>query len=146
MRLDYESLTPDASRHLFAISAAIRRSVLDPILRELTAVLVSQLNGCAHCIAVHWEKALRAGASERQLRLLTTAEEAGDAVFAERTLVALRLARALTISPHDGISDELWAAAQHALGDESLMWLVQHVMLMNSWNRLSIALRIPPPE
>ena len=56
MRLDYESLTPDASRHLFAISAAIRRSALDPILRELTAVLVSQLNGCAHCIAVHWEK------------------------------------------------------------------------------------------
>lgn len=146
MRLDYETLTPDANRHLFAISKAIGKSPLDPQLRELTAVLISQLNGCGHCIAVHWQKALQAGVPEQRLRLLSAAEEVGTDIYPTAALVALRLARKLTVEPQHGVPDDLWDSAATVFGKETLAWLIQHVMLMNSWNRLSIALRIAPPE
>ena len=147
MRLDYAKLAPEAAKALFQLSTAIGRSALDPVLRELVAVLVSELNGCAHCIAVHWKKALAAGATDIQLRLLPAFEEAAHAgSYDRRTLVALRLAERLTSSPAAGVDDALWDEATDALGEEALTWLVHQIMLMNAWNRLSIALRIAPPD
>lgn len=150
MRLDYAALTPEPAKHLFAISAAVRRSVLPGTIRELSAVYISQLNGCAHCIAVHWEKALTEGVSHRQLQLLPAFEEAvrGDGleVYDPATVTALRVAHRLTAKPTHGVEPELWQTAAATLGEETLMWLIQHIMLMNSWNRLSIALEIAPPE
>lgn len=150
MRLDYSSLTPEPAKHLFAISAAVRRSVLPGALRELTAVYVSQLNGCAHCIAVHWQKALKEGVPPRQLQLLPAFEEAvrgeGPPVYRPPTVLALRVAHRLTVAPMQGVADELWQETAATLGEETLMWHIQNIMLMNSWNRLSIALQIAPPE
>ncbi|HKK48046.1 MAG TPA: hypothetical protein VJ932_03060, partial [Alkalispirochaeta sp.] len=60
--------------------------------------------------------------------------------------IALRLARAVTVAPGAGVDNELWDSAMAAFGEETLMWLVQHIMLMNSWNRLSVTLRIEPPH
>ncbi|MFW5828460.1 MAG: carboxymuconolactone decarboxylase family protein [Alkalispirochaeta sp.] len=149
MRLDYAALTPEPSKHLFAISAAVRRSALPGTIRELTAVYISQLNGCAHCIAVHWEKARAEGVPEEQLRVLPAAEAVhGDwlSLYDRTTAIALRLAHAVTVAPGTGVDEELWDSAVAALGEETLMWLIQHIMLMNAWNRLSVTLRIEPPK
>ncbi|MFW5693518.1 MAG: carboxymuconolactone decarboxylase family protein [Alkalispirochaeta sp.] len=149
MRLDYAALTPEPSKHLFAISAAVRRSALPGTIRELTAVYISQLNGCAHCIAVHWEKALAEGVPEQQLRVLPAAEVVhGDwlSLYDRATAIALRLAHTVTVAPGSGVDEELWDSAVAVLGEETLMWLVHHIMLMNAWNRLSVTLRIEPPE
>ena len=121
MRLDYAALTPEPSKHLFAISAAVRRSALPGTIRELTAVYISQLNGCAHCIAVHWEKALAEGVTERQLRLLPAAEAVhGDwlPLYDQATALALRLAHAVTAAPGTGVDNGLWDSAMAALGEE----------------------------
>ncbi|MCG8477724.1 MAG: carboxymuconolactone decarboxylase family protein [Spirochaetales bacterium] len=143
MRIDYEKLAPGAARALFSLSGIIRRSVLEDGLRELVSVLVSQLNGCAHCIAVHWEKARGEGVAEEKLRLVTTFEESGRFSAAEKA--ALRLSRALTAHPAAGISDDLWREVAEELGEEAALYLVHQIMLMNAWNRLSIALALPPP-
>ena len=150
MRLDYAALTPEPAQHLFAISAAVRHSALSGTVRELTAVYISQLNGCAHCIAVHWEKALKEGVSKRQLQLLPALDEAvrgdGVGVYDSAESCALQVARRLTVTPANGVSADLWQTAQATFGEETLMWLIQHILLMNSWNRLSIALEIAPPQ
>ena len=147
MRLDYMGLSGEASKSMFAISAAIRRSSLDAALRELVAVQISQLNGCAHCIAVHWGKARAAGVSERELRLLPAHEEAVElGVYNQTQAAALHVAREMTRHPERGLPDDVFVGAQELFGDETLMWLIQHILLMNSWNRLSIALRIPAPD
>lgn len=143
MRIDYEMVAPGAARALFSLSGIIRRSVLDNGLRELVSVLISQLNGCAHCIAVHWEKARAEGVAEEKLRLVTAFEESRR--FSEAEKAALRLARALTTHPAAGISDGLWRETVELLGEEATLYLVHTVMLMNAWNRLSIALALPPP-
>ncbi len=143
MRIDYRTVAPEATRALFSLSGIIRRSVLDNGLRELVSVLVSQLNGCAHCIVVHWEKARAEGVAEEKLRLVTTFEESGRFSASEKS--ALRLARALTKHPAAGIRDDLWQAAVDGLGGEATLYLVHQIMLMNAWNRLSIALALQPP-
>jgi AhpD family alkylhydroperoxidase len=146
MRIDYQQVTPVPTRHLFSISAAIAASSLTATTRELVAVRISQLNGCAHCIAVHWEKARSVGVSETALRLLPAFGETRDeTVYTPPERTALRLATALTSSPDTGIATDLWEEAVERMGEETLMWLIQHIMLMNSWNRLSIALRLDPP-
>jgi AhpD family alkylhydroperoxidase len=147
MRIDYQNVTPVPTRHLFSISAAIAAAPLAATTRELVAVRISQLNGCAHCIAIHWEKALGAGVTEFALRLLPAFEETeGESVYTPEERTALRLATALTGAPQAGIGDELWDEALDRLGEETLMWLIQHIMLMNSWNRLSVVLRLTPPS
>jgi AhpD family alkylhydroperoxidase len=146
MRIDYQELTPVPTRHLFSISAAIAASPLAATTRELVAVRISQLNGCAHCIAVHWEKARDVGVAETALRLLPAyGETRGETVYTPSERTALRLATALTSRPDTGIAADLWGEAVERMGEETLMWLIQHIMLMNSWNRLSIALRLDPP-
>jgi alkylhydroperoxidase family enzyme len=69
----------------------------------------------------------------------------GESVYSREERTALRLAMALTGSPRDGIAADLWGEAMDRMGEETLMWLIQHIMLMNAWNRLWVALRLDPP-
>ena len=56
-RLDVDALVPGFSRAMSALDdaavAEADRTGLDPVLRELTRLRASQLNGCAYCVDLH---------------------------------------------------------------------------------------------
>lgn len=144
MRLNYTDLAPESTDALWALSKSIAKSSLDPQLRELVAVLVSIRNGCAHCISIHWHKALQAGVSEESLRLVTAYRETKRFSAAERA--AFEIADRMTTNLAAGVPDEMVHALVKELGDEgTAMHLLYHVILMNAWNRLSIAIGLQPP-
>ncbi len=145
MRLDYTTHAQEATESLFDLSRIIHRGPLSAELRELLAVQVSQLNRCAHCIEVHWQKALKLGVSEQKLRLLSAFREAG--VYGETELTALELGEAVTLLSQAGVSQELWDQVELAFPSEELrLHLLYQIILMNSWNRLSVALALAPPH
>jgi AhpD family alkylhydroperoxidase len=144
MRLDYDKLAPDATKALWQLSAAVQKSSLDAGLREMVAVYVSLKNRCAYCIATHWKKALAAQVPERKLRLLPAYRETEQ--YTKLETIALDLADELT-GLERGVPDHLWETAIEAMGgEEKVMHLVYEIIVMNSWNRLSIALNLEPPE
>jgi AhpD family alkylhydroperoxidase len=143
MRLDFAEIAGDATKALEQLSASVQRSPLDRGLRELVAVYVSIINNCAHCIEMHWKKAVVVKVPEDKLRLLPAYAESGR--FSEAELVSLDLADELTRLEPGAVDDELWQRALDQLGDEkTLMYLVYDIILMNAWNRLSNAVRIKP--
>ncbi len=144
MRLDYEKLAPDGTKAMWQLSAAVQKSSLDSGLREMVAVHVSILNGCAYCIATHWKKALAAKVPESKLRLLSAYRESRQ--FSVMEIAALDLSHGLTVLGRTGIPDGLWNHVLSVIGsEETMMHLVFEIIVMNAWNRLSISLAIEPP-
>jgi AhpD family alkylhydroperoxidase len=61
----YQLLGP-ALKSLYDIEVHLRKSTLEPELRELVKLRVSQINRCAYCIVYHRKDALKVGVMERK--------------------------------------------------------------------------------
>ncbi len=139
-RLDLGKAAPQAYRALGTADQAIRTSPLDPALRELVKVRISQINGCIFCIDSHSHEALEVGVSmDRLLQLVAWRE---SALFSPAERAALAYAEAATVLTGDGVSDEIWAGVREVLDDEQLGALVVQVALMNAYNRIGVPLRM----
>ncbi|KUJ41525.1 carboxymuconolactone decarboxylase family protein [Streptomyces sp. NPDC093228] len=128
---------------LQAVGAAARRGLDDPALAELVQIRASQLNHCAFCLDMHLAGARRIGVSERQLDLLNTWEEAGEA-FDERERAALALTEAVTVLTDGFAPDEVYEQAAKHFDETRIAHLIALITTINSWNRLMVARRIPP--
>ena len=140
-RLDLRTAAPQAAKALYTADQAILASPLDPAIRELVKLRVSQLNHCVHCIDLHSHDALDQGESLDRLLQLTAWRESTLFTLAERA--ALDYAEAATNLTEHGVSDEVWAAVREILGDEELGALVVQVALMNAFNRFGVPLQVP---
>jgi AhpD family alkylhydroperoxidase len=141
MRLDYRRLGADAYR-AFGLVHRYAASRLDCQLLQLIYLRISQLNGCAYCIDLHWKEASTAGVDPRKLNLLAVWQE--SALFLPRERAALAWAEALSLicvrSPQDAVYDE--ALAQ--FGEQGVVDLSFAIALMNAFNRLGVGFRQEP--
>lgn len=131
----------DVHRQLVRSAVASRQAStaagLDDALRELVNVRVSQMNGCVACLSTHVPAARKAGVSQQRLDLLPAWRDVEDLGEAERA--ALRLAETLTRL--DDVAERRAAtrdAAEH-FDDDQLAALEWTIVLINSFNRVSIA-------
>lgn len=138
---------------LLALSATAEKGLGDPALAELVQIRASQLNRCAFCLDMHLAIAREQGMSERQLGLLDAWEEAGD-VFDERERAAPALTEAVTVltggtsrafgSGGGFVPDEVYERAAKHFDDVRLAHLIGLLTVVDGWNRLMVARRIPP--
>jgi AhpD family alkylhydroperoxidase len=63
-----------ALKSLYDIEVHLRKSTLEPELRELVKLRVSQINRCAYCIIYHRRDALNIGVAERKIHLAINAQ------------------------------------------------------------------------
>ncbi|HEX7816995.1 carboxymuconolactone decarboxylase family protein [Dyella sp.] len=141
-RLDYSKYS-SLLKPLFAMHAQLRQSSLEPLLIELVLLRVSQINGCAYCIDMHTKDARAAGETEQRLYLTQVWREA-RAMFSERERAALAWAEAVTHLGDHGVSDEIYAQAAAAFGEEELVQLNMLVVMINSWNRFGVTFQMEP--
>ena len=71
MRTDFRKHFPAGAEAMAGLERAVRSSALEPALLELVRVRVSQINGCAYCLAMHNRDARAHG--EHHTRLDTVA-------------------------------------------------------------------------
>mgnify|MGYP003898188325 CR=1 FL=1 len=74
LRMDFTKVAPDAYRHLLQLEGVIGAHV-DRKLLHLIKLRASQINGCAYCIGMHTDEALRDGEQLERLLLLDAWEE-----------------------------------------------------------------------
>ena len=127
-----------------AIDAFDRSIDLDPRLRELVRIRVSQLNGCAYCLDQHVGDAIAAGEGERRLATLAAWPE--SIFFTARERAALALAEQVTLIGEHGVTDEVWAAATEHFDDAELVQLLWAVIAINAWNRIAVATHMVPEQ
>jgi AhpD family alkylhydroperoxidase len=139
--METRQTAPEQYAAMVALDNAI---TLDPALRELVKTRASLLNGCAFCINMHTQDALKAGEQPHRLFALGAWEEAP--FFSPRERAALRFTDAVT-NLHDGhVPDEVYEEAAEHFDDAELAQLLYAVVAINAWNRIAIATRKLPPE
>jgi AhpD family alkylhydroperoxidase len=141
-RLNFLARKNDGIKGLVAVETWIANS-FDPKLLELVKVRVSQMNGCAHCLHMHRQDAIKLGETEDRLLLLDAWRE--SELYTERERAALAWAETLTRIAESHAPDVIYEEARSAFSDDELVALSIGVATINAWNRLAIGFRLQHP-
>lgn len=141
-RLNFLARKNSAIDSLVAVETWIAKS-FDPKLLELVKVRVSQMNGCAHCLHMHRQDAIKLGETEDRLLLLAAWRE--SALYTERERAALAWAEALTRIAETHAPDAVYDETRSAFSEDELVALSIGIATINAWNRLAIGFRLQHP-
>ena len=141
-RLDLTKVSPDGYKAMLGVHSYVQNSGLSHGLLELVKLRVSQINGCAFCIAMHVPLARKHGVSEDQLHLLAAWREAP--IYSPGERAALAWAEALTRLTGGDVSDAVYAGIRQHFSEKQVADLSFAVAEINAWNRLMICSRTPP--
>src|SRR5687767_12198379 len=142
-RLDYTTVAAGGMKVLGGVYGYVSRSGLPPALIDLVYLRVSQINGCAYCIAMHSRDLLKAGMPVAKLVLISAWEEAGS-LFTDQERAALKWAELVTRISDTHVSDPAYDEARAAFSEKELADLTIAIGLMNAYNRLAVSFRAIP--
>ena len=129
-------------QHLRGIEEYISTTNIDPQLKHLVKMRVSQINGCAYCMSMHTEEALKDGERVDRLAVLSAWRETDW--FTPREKAALLWAETLTNISTSHVSDEIYAEVREQFSEQDLSDLTLAVIAINGWNRFAIPFASPP--
>ncbi len=127
---------------MFGLEQYLRTTGLEKKLLHMIKLRVSQMNGCAYCLDMHWKDLQAEGETEQRMYSLDAWREAP--YYTERERAALAWAEAVTNVTNGHVGDELYEATREHFSQQELSDLTFAVVAINSWNRLSIAFRVVP--
>jgi len=137
-RLNLAALSADGYNGLL-IAETYLHGALDLKLLSLVKLRASQINGCAFCLHMHYEEALKAGDTPVRLNLLPAWEE--SRMFTEQERAALLWTESLTHIAVDRAEDETYAEVKTHFTDNEMADLTLAIAMINAWNRLAISMR-----
>jgi AhpD family alkylhydroperoxidase len=143
-RVPYYQLAPKSFQALLALSATVHDSSLGVRLVDLVLLRVSQINGCAFCIDMHWRDLIKQDVDPRHLNALAGWHEAP--FFSDRERAALHWAELITATPHSDASDDEFAKLREHFSDTEIAELGFTIATINAWNLLNVGFRNPVPE
>jgi AhpD family alkylhydroperoxidase len=112
---------------------------MEPRLYHLIKLRASQINGCAFCIAMHTDEALRDGDSIERLVLLDAWKE--SLLYSEKERAALEWVEQITLIADGHAPKSAFDALRPHFADEEIAWLTLAATMINSWNRIAISAR-----
>ena len=118
-----------------------KSSPLDPALRSLVTVRVSQINHCPFCVDINSATLLERGMSQEKLQAL--AAWRGNTLFSEKECVALEYAEAMTFTDRE-IDDESFVRLKSHFDEEAIVELTGLIAFQNMSSKFNSALDIPP--
>ena len=137
-RFDLKDMPPDAYRHLLQIEGLISQHV-DLTLYHLIKLRASQINGCAYCLAMHTDEALKHGEKVERITALDAWHE--SPLFSEKERAALAWTEELTLISEKHASRESYEELKRHFSEQEISWLIIAAVQINSWNRIAISTR-----
>ena len=140
-RLDYARIAPGVYDAMDPLDQYLDRCGLEPKMLHLVRLRVSQINGCAYCLDMHWKDLRALGETEQRLYSLDAWRECP--YYSDRERAALEWVEAITaIEGH--VPDSVYDNVRTVLGEKELCDLALAAAAINAWNRLSITARLVP--
>jgi AhpD family alkylhydroperoxidase len=143
-RLDYHALAPKAARALGQFSFAAG-GTLERRLKELVNLRISQINGCAFCIDMHWADLLKQGVEPRRVNAIAGWREA-HRFFDEKERAALQWAEAVNAIPQRTPDDGDFELVKQHFSDAEIADLTFSVTAIRAWNMLNASFHTQVPE
>lgn len=141
-RINIASVKSGALNAMLGLEGYLAKSGLDKKFLDLIRLRVSQINGCAYCIDMHWKDLRAAGETEQRLYGLDAWRE--SPYYTERERASLAWAEAVTQITDGHVPDEVFEKARQHFKEAELADLALAVVAINGWNRLNIAFRTTP--
>ena len=141
-RLNPYKASPKAYQAMLALGQVAESSGLERPLLELVKMRASQINGCAYCLDMHSKDARALGETEQRIYLLNAWREAP--FYTERERAALEWTEAVTLVSESHVPDDVYERVKALFTPEEVANLTLAIVVINGWNRLSIAFRAVP--
>lgn len=116
-----------------------KSSPIEPALRTLVTVRVSQINWCAFCVDINSSTALKRGLTEAHLEALPHFED--SPLFDDRNKAALAYAEAVTYSNRQ-VDPALMARLKGHFNDEAVIELTALIAFQNLSSKFNSALDV----
>lgn len=142
-RVAYKDLAAKAYQGLLQTSGAVKNGTLGPVLVDLVFLRVSQINGCAYCVDMHWSDLIKQGETPRRLNSVVTWHE--TSFFSEPERAALHWAEVLTRLGARGAPEEDYQPLLAHFDEQQIAELTMAIAIINAWNRLGVGLALPVP-
>jgi AhpD family alkylhydroperoxidase len=141
-RIDYMKVGRGVYEAMLGLEKYLHQSGLEEKLLVLIKLRVSQINGCAYCIDMHWKDLRELGETEQRLYGLDAWEE--SPYYTDRERAALAWAEAVTNIKETHAPDDVYQQMRKYFNEKELADLTLAISAINAWNRLSISARTVP--
>lgn len=143
-RISFQKTPAGLYNGLYQMGDYLDTSGLDKGLLLLVDYRVSQINGCAFCLDMHFKEAIAAGESTVRLSLLSAWRD--TELFSDMEAVVLQYAEAVTLLSEKEVADDLYnQMKQYFTEDEVAAWTLA-VVRINCWNRFMKAFKTKAGE
>jgi len=136
-RINIQDLEPKAYRGMLALESFLNSCGLSKTHLHLIKVRASQMNGCAFCINMHTQDALKDGETAARLFLLDAWRETESYSSEERIILAIT--EEVTFIHKHGLSDKTYDEAKKIFDDNYIAQIIIAVVTINGWNRIAIS-------
>jgi AhpD family alkylhydroperoxidase len=141
-RMHYTKAAPGTYHAMLGLEKYLHESGLEEPLIHLIKLRVSQINGCAYCLDMHWKDLRAIGETEQRLYSLDAWRECP--YYTDRERAALAWTEAVTRVSEGHVADSVYEEVRPHFNEKELCDLTLAVATINAWNRLAIAARTTP--
>ena len=142
-RLNAFAVAPAAMKGWVDLAQTSHNDGLEPRLKDLMAMRISQINGCGFCLHFHLADARKHGETEDRLHLLAAWRE--SALYSDRERAALGWTEALTLVAQTHAPEEAYEELRRHFSEEEQVKLTSIIGQTNAWNRFNIGFRSVHP-
>ncbi|WP_281556260.1 carboxymuconolactone decarboxylase family protein [Thalassomonas sp. RHCl1] len=142
-RISYQQVPGELIGAMMQIESYLKQSGLDEKLLNLMRYYVSQLNGCAYCLDMHFKEAFAGG--EEDVRLHSVAAWRETDYYSDREQAVLAWAETVTkLDKNPGQQTLEFDELRQYFSLEQIAQLTLAITQINSWNRLVKAFHFRP--
>ncbi|MCL6294358.1 carboxymuconolactone decarboxylase family protein [Jejuia spongiicola] len=141
-RISYNDIPHGMFEKLRDIEDFLKQSPLETQLLELLKLRISQKNGCAYCVDMHYKELKHTGETELRLSSLCVWEE--TPYFSKKERVVLKFADTVTRLNRAPISDADYNPLLEYFNKQDIAYLTLAITQINTWNRLMKVFQFTP--
>ena len=141
-RFSFLRAAPGVYQAMSSLEQYLHSCGLEGPLIHLIKLRVSQINGCAFCLDMHWKDLVALGEREQRLYSLDAWRECP--YYTDRERAALTWTEAVTTLGEHRVSDAVYDEVRAQFSEKEIADLTLAIATINAWNRLSIAARTEP--
>ena len=137
-RFNIKAAAPNALRAMIGLETYLSQCSISKTTKELIKIRASQINGCAYCINIHTQDAIKNGETAQRIFLLNAWREA-EGIFTEEEKVVLAMTEEITLIHQSGLSDDTYTNALQFFNETQIADIITAIITINLWNRVVLS-------
>ena len=139
-RINIKKLEPKAYEAMFGLEKYLSTSKLSKTILELIKIRASQINGCAYCIDMHTQEAIKHGENPRRIFAVSAWWE--SPLFDEKEQIVLKMTEEVTLVADKGLTTKTYNLAKTIFDDNEIAQIIMQIAIINTWNRIAVSTRM----